>query len=1156
MNGILHRILRTKVLFIMKLTTFFFLLSTFTLLASGTYSQSKTFTIARQNTLIKDVLSEIEDQSGYFFIYNNEFVDVYQRIDIDVKEQSINNLLDRIFADQNIQYRIENRKIILSPSSSLKRLQQKQQQESVNGKVTDSNGAPLPGVTVVLKGTVTGTITDFDGNFSIGSVPDDATIVFSFVGMKSQEIAVAGQSRINVVLEEESIGLEQVVVTGYQTQRKADLTGSVGVVDVEEIKEIPTGNAVKALQGRVAGVYITTDGNPGSFATVRIRGGSTLNNQDNNPLYVIDGVPTTGGIEQLNPNDIENMQVLKDASAASIYGSRANNGVILITTKKGKEGVTKIEFSSYLTVQEYANKMDVLNTEERAFVYWQAAVNDGSNPNKSSLYQYVWHTNGNGTPILDKTLYPEFIDVGSGQTMRPADTNWYDEISQQSLIQSYNFTLSNGSDRGHSLFSLNYYDHDGIIKETNSNKITARINSDYKVLGGKLLIGENLLVSRVNNVEIPGDVMYLALVQQPIVPVHSIDGGWGGPGRGMTDRHNPVRLIDQNKQNNRKSARIFGNMYADLEVIKGLNLRSSFGIDYNESYLRKMDYSYTSGFLNSDINRVTTSQSHNISWTWSNTLNYKFKKGKHDFDMVIGTEAIKYQDEWFYAIKQGFELEDPDYMFLDAGTEGAQNGGGGSGNSLFSYFGKINYVYNNKYLASVTVRRDGSSRFGKENLYGTFPAFSVGWRLSEEGFFKESLPAFSNLKLRAGWGITGNQSIDNGGIYSIYRSDYGIDPTWAFDTGTAYDITGADTGTLPAGFRKVSNGNPFLKWEEANQTNFGLDFGLFNQALYGNVDYFFKETKDILTNPPFLGAKGEGGDQWMNGATLENTGIELVLGYKTKLTKDLTMDLTANISSYKRKVTYLPESVLTGYPGDPSTGKSVLGHSDLIHFGYIADGLFQNQQEVDNYADQPGKGIGRIRYKDIGGLDADGNFVYEPDGIVNDYDRTFIGDPNPDFIYGFNARFEYKGFDVNMFFQGVYGADVYNEHKHLTDFTSIWSGTNYGARTLDAWTPENTDSTIPMLSLTDSNNENRASSYFIENGSYLKMRNLQLGYNIPARLTQQLNLSSARVYLQGQNLFTLKDRKGADKFTGVDPESPGFAYPNPTSYTIGINLTF
>ncbi len=1152
MNGILHRILRTKVLFIMKLTTFFFFLSTFTLLASGTFSQSKTFSISRENALIKDVLAEVEDQSGYFFIYNNEFVDVYQRVSISAKDMSIADLLDQIFAGQNIQYKIDNRKIILSASGVQKT--SLQQQSQVSGKVTDNSGAPLPGVTVVVKGTTTGTITDADGHYLIPDVPGDAVLVFSFIGMSTQEIEVADQGTIDVTMQEESIGLDQVVVTGYQTQRKADLTGAVGVVEVDKIKEMPTGNAIKALQGRLAGVYITTDGNPGAFATVRIRGGSTMGSGNNNPLYIIDGVPTTGGIEQLNPNDIESMQVLKDASSASIYGSRANNGVILITTKKGQQGVSKVEFSSYATIQHYANKLDVLNTYDRGLVNWQAAINDGNTPT-SAIYTYDWHRDENGKAILDRILLPEFIDPA--QTMRPADTKWYDEVSQQSLIQSYNLTFSNGNEKSNTLFSLNYYDHDGIIKETNSNKITARINSDYRFLDGKLKVGENLTVSRVKNAEIPvGDVMYLALVQQPVVPVYSVDGGWGGPAPGMTDRHNPVRLIEQNKQNQSRTARVFGNMYADLEIIKGLNYRSNFGIDYTENYYRKMDYSYESGFLISDISRVTTSQWHNIAWTWSNTLNYKFERGKHNADIVVGTEAVKAEYESFYGSREGYVIEDPEYMFLDSGTEKVLNGGSGAGNSLFSYFGKVNYVFDQKYLASVTVRRDGSSRFGKDNLYGTFPAFSVGWRLSEEDFFKEALPQFSNLKFRAGWGITGNQEISNEAIYSIYRSDYGIDPTWDFDSGTAYDITGADSGTLPSGFRKIREGNPGLKWEEATQTNLGIDFGLMHQKLYGSFDYFFKETKDILLEPPYLAVKGGGGNQWVNGATLENKGWEFVLGYNTKLSNGLEIDLTGNISSYKREVTFLPDEVLTGYPGDPSTGKSVLGHSDMVHFGYIADGIFKSQDEVDAHASQTGKGIGRIRYKDIGGLDAEGNFVYQPDGVVDALDRTWLGDPNPDFIYGLNASFAYKGFDLNLFFQGIYGADVYNEYKHLTDFTSIWQGTNFGSRTLQAWTPDNPNSTIPMLTRTDTNNESRTSSYFIEDGSYLKLRNIQIGYQIPARLIQSLRMSSARIYLQGQNVFTIKDRKGNDQFTGVDPESPGFAYPIPSSYTIGINVTF
>lgn len=1025
------------------------------------------------------------------------------------------------------------------------------QQIKISGVVKTTKGELLPGVSIIEKGTQNGVNTDIDGNYTI-AVDKNATLVFSFIGMLTQEVKVAGKKSIEVTLNESSIGLNEVIVTGYQSQKKADLTGAVSVVDMDDLKEATSGNALKSLQGQVAGVYITTDGNPGSYATVRIRGGSSLGFND--PLYVIDGTPTTGGIELLNPNDIESMQVLKDASSSSIYGSRASNGVILITTKKGKSGKSKIELSSFLTSQFFTSQLDVLNTYDRGKVNWQAAINDGITPS-SQTYSYQWHTDSNGKAVLDNILLPEFID--EAHTMRPADTKWYDVVTQQSLIQSYNLSFTNGNDKGNSMFSMNYYNHDGIIKESSSKKITARMNADYNFLDGKLKVGENFTGSFTKNIDIPvGDVMYLSLVQQPVIPVYSEDGGWGGPAPGMTDRHNPLRLIEQNKQNHSKTARMFGNVFADLEIIKGLNLKTNYGIDYTENYYRRLDYKYVSGFLISDINRVSTSQWHNLAWNWTNTLNYKFEKGKHNLDAIIGTEAIKAQFEEFSASRQGFVIQDPNYMFLNAGTEAILNGGSGAGNSLFSYFGKINYSYNNKYLATATVRRDGSSRFGKNNLYGVFPAFSAGWRISEEDFIKNSLPTISNLKLRAGWGLTGNQEINNEAIYSIYRSDYGSDPTWNFDSGTAYSISGADSGTLPSGYRRIRQANPLLKWEQASQMNVGLDFGFFNNSLYGSYDYFNKKTKDILIEPPYLAVVGEGGNQYVNGATLENTGWELVLGYNKDLANGLGIDVSANISSYKRKITSLPESVLTGYPGDPANGKSVLGHSDLEMFGFVADGIFKSQDEVDNSAIQNGKDVGRIRYKDIGGLDENGKYVNIPDGKIDNLDRTWLGDRNPDYIVGLNSTFSYKGFDLNIFFQGIIGVDVYNEYKHLTDFSSIWPGGNYGARTLKAWSPENPNSTIPSVTLTDTNNEGRYSSYFIENGSYLKLRNLKLGYTLPENITKSLKISSIRFYVQGQNLLTIKDNKGKNQFTGVDPESPGFAYPIPASYTIGANLTF
>jgi TonB-linked SusC/RagA family outer membrane protein len=1119
--------------------------------AIGTFSQNARLSINQKNISVESALQLIEDKTDFYFMYSALVVDVRRTVDIEVTNKMVPEILDDIFKGTDIGYKIDGRLIALSKNGEVSPAFQ--QQKSVSGKVTDSSGIGLPGVSVVVKGTTTGITTDTDGNYTLSAVPANATLQFSFVGMKTQEIVVGNKTSLNVTLVEEAIGLDEVVAVGYGTQRRADLTGSIGIVKTEIMKEAPTGNIMKALQGHMAGVYVKTDGSPGASATVRIRGGSTMSGGFNDPLYIIDGVPTTSGIEQLNANDIETMQVLKDASASSIYGSRANNGVILISTKKGKSGVNKVEYSSFYTMQNYAKKLDVLNTWERGFVNWQASVNDGRTPS-SNIYSYQYHTDANGA-VLDKILLPEYIDPA--QTMRPADTKWYDEVSQMAFLQSQNITLTNGSEKGTMLLSLNYFDNNGIIKETDFKRYTARLNSDYNFIGGKLKVGENLSFSKINNVEIPiGDVMYLSLVQQPVVPVHSIDAGWGGPAPGMTDRHNPVRLIEDNKQNISKSGRIFGNLYADLQVIKDLTFRSNFGIDYTERFYRKMDKKYVSGFLISDISRTTMSQDHNLAWTWHNTLSYKIKKGNHNADIMAGMEAIKAEFVTFNGSREGYVIEDNDYMYLNSGTTKFLNGGAGAANSLLSYFGRLNYSYKDRYLFTSTIRRDGSSRFGKENQFGVFPSFSLAWRMSEEPFIKENLRMISNLKLRGSWGKTGNQEINNEAIYSLYRSDTGIDPTWDFDSGTAYDLKGNDTGSLPSGFRKIREGNSFLKWEEAKQTNAGFDFGLFDQKLTGSVDYFSKETKDILLEPPYLAAKGEGGNMWVNGATLKVTGLEFVLEYVTKFSNGIGLSLNGNISSYKREVVSLPESVLTGYAGDPANGKSILGHSDLAQFGYIADGIFQNQAEVDAHAAQTGKGIGRIRYKDIGGLDANGKYVAKPDGAVNSLDRTFIGDPNPDFEYGINIEVNYKGFDLTAFFQGISGAEVYNDYKHLTDFSSIWPGTNFGSRTLQAWSPTNTNSTIPMLSLTDTNNEGRYSSYFIENGSYMKLRNLQLGYTLSKKMLDLLKISNARVYLQGQNLFTIKDGKGTNQYTGVDPENPNFAYPIARSFTVGVNITF
>ncbi|QEH42630.1 TonB-dependent receptor [Chitinophaga sp. XS-30] len=1005
------------------------------------------------------------------------------------------------------------------------------QQKKVTGTVTEkSTGTPLPGVSVQATGSTV--ISDSAGHFSIPAAVNEV-LTFTYIGMKPAMVKVPASGNIQVAMDKDASDLNEVVVTGYQAQKKADLTGAVSVVDVEAIRDVPLGNPVKALQGRVPGVFITSDGSPSGGATVRIRGVGTLGNND--PLYVIDGVPTKRGLQELNQDDIASIQVLKDASSATIYGSRAANGVIIVTTKRAQKGFTRVDFDASTSLQYYAAKQKTLDADGRGKAYWQAAVNDRSNPNNNQIYQYDW--NGDyDNPVLNSIIYPDFIDAA--ETMRPANTYWYDEIAQTSVIQQYNLSVSTGGERGSSLFSLGYYDNKGVVRTSNNKKITARLNSDYSFFKNKLKVGENLNFSYIRNTLIPiGDILFTSLVQQPIVPVHSVDGGWGGPAPGMTDRHNPVRLIEDNQQNRNHFYRIFGNVYAELDIIPGLHFRTSLGIDYNGNYQRTLRKSYVSGFLSDPSNQTSTNQGYDGNWLWQNTLNYKLDRGQHRFELLAGHEQIRYMSQSFFASRQGYALENIDYAYIDAGSSNKDNGGNGSGYALLSFFGKVNYAYADRYLASVTLRRDGSSRFGREYRYGMFPAFSAGWRISEEAFMKD-LSVISDLKFRYGWGRSGNQEINNNATYGLYASIYGIDPTWAFDNGSAYDINGSGSGQLPSGFTRIQQGNDSLKWEGTKESNFGIDFGLFGNKLTGSVDYFVKQTSDILISPGYLAVQGEGGNYWFNGASMENKGLEALLSYSGNISRGLAFTVTGNFSTYRNKVTYLPDQVLTSYPGN-GTDKTILGRSINSSFGYIADGLFTTQKEVDESPAQTGKGLGRIRYRDLNG-----------DNIIDDRDRDYIADGNPDFIYGLNVELSWKNFDLSFFLQGVQGIQVYNDFKTFTDFSSLWVGSNWGERTLDAWTPANSSSTIPALTLVNRNNEGRASTYFYEDGSYLKLRNIQLGYNLRHAL-RNTPIQNARVFLQGSNLLTIKS-KG---FTAADPEAPGHSFPIPAIVTAGFNIS-
>lgn len=1110
---------------IMRTCIFLFCVTVFSFTPKNTLSQNTKIVISENvSVTVDEVFSIIGAQTDYRFIYPQEMFSNFPLMALKKGTIQVSKLLQRMTNEGGLSFKFTDNNTILIKKNSY--------QKEITGTITDRKGFPMSGVSVLEKGTLNGTQSDFDGNFKIKIFDKDAVLVISYMGYARQEIEVKDQVSLKIVMQEIAAELSEVVVVGYRKMRKADLTGAVSVVNMDEMKDLPAGNIIKNLQGRLPGVSITTNGGPGSPATIRIRGIGTLNNND--PLFVIDGVPTKKGMHELNPNDIETLQVLKDASSASIYGSRAANGVVIITTKKAKSDKVRVDLASTISFQHYGRHLNVLNTKQHAQVSWRAMINDGINPDHN-IYLFDTQYDSNGSPVLNGVLFPEFIDPQG--TMRPSDTDWFDEVSAPSFIRNVNLTFSKSSENADFLVTLGNINNDGIIEGTNVNRTNFRVNSEFRFLDNKLRIGENFQISRQSEINIPSnDIMFLTLVQQPIVPVYTVDGGWGGPAPGMSDRHNPVRLIEDNLQNKSTYIRPMGNLYVEMEPMDGLKLRSSFGIDYGLHYLRHLEKSYTSGFLSQPNNTVMNSTWYSGSWVFQNTLTYDFKINKSEINLLAGFERIKFENEQFSASKRGLAIENIDYAFLDVGTELPTSGGFGSRSSLQSFFGKINYSYDNKYLMSATVRKDGSSRFGENNRYAVFPAFSLGWRASEE-VFMEKIDFISDLKLRFGWGQNGNQEISNTAIHNIYIASYATNATWAPDAGTAYDIDGNDGGELPSGFRLTQQANPDLKWETTTQTNFGIDVSFFNNKLNASVDYFIKRTDDILIRPPYLGALGEGGSRWVNGASIENQGFEAIVNYRTQL-GDFKIDLSANASNYRNKVVHLPENVVNAYGGN-GRDKNILGRSINSLFGYVEDGLFTSEEQVAAHADQPGKGLGRIRYKDINN-----------DGVIDDDDRDWIGIGDPDFSYGFNTSVSWKNFDLNMFFQGVSGLDVFNDTKIYTDFTLV-QGTNYGTRTLNAWSPENPNSTIPALSLSDNNWEARTSSYFMESGSYLKLRNLQVGYTFPESIIEKYHITDFRIFLQGQNLWTIK---GSD-YTGPDPENPGNGYPIPSIYTLGINIS-
>lgn len=1002
------------------------------------------------------------------------------------------------------------------------------QQVNVNGVVTDQTGETVIGASVMVKGTKAGTVTDFDGNFHLDAEPG-ATLVISYIGYKTQEVKAS--PNMQVTLQEIANDLNEVVVTGYTSEKKADLTGSVAVVKMSDIADVPTGNVLSSLNGRVAGVNITTDGTPGGGNTgTLVRGTTTINNSS--PLYVIDGVMTRDNVGSiLSSNDVESIQVLKDASSAAIYGAQAANGVIIITTKHAKKGEVKIDFEGSLTAQTFTTNYDLLDAYQWGDVYWQAYKNTYGVHPTSAIY-------GDGEKAQLNTTKPYWTG-SNGQTLTATNTDWLDLMYKTALMQNYSLTLSRGGENGASSLSVNWIDQDGMLKNTDYQRFNTRLTSDYNFLNNHVKVGESVAINYWKQHVAQGGIEEQLVKQHPAQPVYDSMGGYGGGYMDVfNDSANPVRLQNNQKDNQHEYWRVFGNIYLEIIPVKNLTLRSNFGVNYYNEFSKTFVPAWQEGTRIVDTNELDSYHYHNINWVWTNTANYLLDLGKHQTKFLVGMESKKYNTQDLKGYGRGLYSEDSNYRYLNSITNNAAVTGIGSKYSMVSYFGKINYAYDSKYLLAATVRRDASSRFGKNNNSGVFPSVSAGWRISSEKFMKNTRKWLDDLKLRASWGINGNDEIDNEATYTKYLVSL---------ANASYNISG-DNQTLAPGANKTYTGNANLKWEQTKQFNVGLDVTLLDQRLTATVDYFDKRTTDMLYQPPYAGVIGEGGYSWTNCISMNNKGFEFVLGWRDRLKSGFSYDISFNGSIYSNEITSLPDAIYYTFGGG-RPGQSIVGQTYGSWMGYKTDGVFHTQQEVDEYNQkydvQFGKpGVGRIKYIDVNG-----------DGKITTDDQTWLGSDQPKFIGGLNLSASYKGFDLSLFFNGMV-RDAWNNSKYYTDLFQCWNG-NHSTRLLDAmnaWTEyEKTgvyNCDTPALTTVDSNNESRSSEFFIEDGSFIKLKTLTLGYTLPKTLLQKISLRNARVYLQAQNLFTITG------YTGADPEGLGYTYPLPRTFTFGLSVGF
>jgi len=1040
-------------------------------------------------------------------------------------------------------------------------------QRSVSGTVTSaSDNSPLIGATILVKGTDSGTITDVDGSYSVRVTGNDAILVISYTGYESQEISVGTQATVNAQLTESATSLSEVVVTGYSAQQKKDLTGAVGVVNTDDLKQIPSSNINSQLQGRVSGVTVSGDGRPGSVAKVRIRGFASLTGE-NDPLYVVDGVPTTD-ISTLNPNDVENISILKDAGAASIYGARAANGVVLITTKKGQNKGVKVSYDMYVGTQNPSvGNLQLLNTKEYADLQWLVYKNDQLNGT----------IDANNDGVLDSETHPIYGSSANASPTIPAwagDTDWFKEITRNAMIQNHDVSLSGGNDYARFYAGLNYFDQDGIVVTNFAKRYSARLNSEYKVGKGHLTFGENLTVTgrTANGVVGNGDEgspISRVYMSQPIIPViietpvqgishNFVAGEYGGTGIASRTGNTPNIYADlqRNAEDRQKDIRLLGSIYGDIKLMDGLNFRSTFGGTYINGY----NTDWTGATYERAENQATSSYNENAyfgaDWIWTNTLTFDKTFGLNRLLAVAGYEANEYSiGRSLTATKAGYFSTEPAFRTV---TNGASITGAGSGFNtpirLLSSFLRADYSFNNRYYLSATVRRDGASNFGEDYRYGVFPSVSAAVRVSD----MIQADFLTDMKIRGGYGTMGNQRAVS--AFNQYN-------TFGGDPGTSYYALGGSTSSSDQGFRPTFIGNPDSKWETQITTNVGFDATLMDGKLQMTFDWYKKESKDLLYPRQVDATWGGASQAYINIASMKNTGVDLQLEYRTDITNDLSLDASLTFTTYKNEITKITDNIDYFGAGGSRIGgfnRNAVGHSMSEFFGYQVLGLFQSQAEVDGAPTQDGAEAGFFRYLDATGPGPDGEIGTADDtadGVINGDDRVFFGNPNPDFTYGLNLGLTWKNIDLSTFFFGSQGNEIFNYNKWWIDFWPSFQNQKSHDLLYNSWTPSNTNTNVPKASnKSNFSNNTQSVSYYVEDGSFFRMKNIQLGYTFPTDAIGRIGLSKARIYVQGVNLFT------ATKYSGIDPDvnnggDTAFGvdfgnYPLVKQFIFGLNVSF